>query len=1531
MIVYLFNNKFFETISLPVLISGEYPIYVGGHFVANISSNAQNKWEVHIYGGLTSKELEQDNNILAVYKPYFIVGASSEESFNLIATPKYDENVQEYKINSSFTIGSNDSCDICYNPKRSENGTEILKLNQSGEGVWLIECNSPNFFISGARAVSGTKVYSGDYIYFWGLKVIIFGNKLIINHPSDTLKLKPIIALDTEKAPVFDLPKNVLSQSVSDAPLFTREDYFFKSPRFNFAIEEAEVLIDEPPKPETPSDVPLMLTIGPQLTMVCTSILSLMNFLQSFLTGSTNITRFIITLATTGVTITSTLLWPTLTRKFNKKSLIAKEEKRQNKYTEYLTRKHHEIALIKDNQKQTIIYNYPSAAQCEQIIKGKTKELWQRSIEHEDFLSIRLGIGNLSAKIKIDAPKESFSLADEDALFMKLRQIVEDSHTIMDAPVSYRFTDQSVNAVVGSPVLIKEFMDCIFLQMMTFHAYTDLKIVTFTKEPEKWDYLKVIPHSWNNQKTMRYFASTVEELIVIAAELEKTYDARVANSEEEALEDDGKEHETKKADFNDFRPYYLFFIDDVTAVRNVSLINKILHYKRNMGFSLIISSQNISSLPSETQDLIVIGENESAIMSSKLTNNQQKFKADLNHLGEIDIYNCAQRLANIPINVEKAKYELPSSLSFLALYNVGKVEQLNSLARWSDNNPVLSLSVPIGIDQNGEIFRMDIHEKAYGPHGLVAGTTGSGKSEWIVTYILSLAVNFSPDEVQFVLIDYKGGGLALSFENSELGVKLPHLAGTITNLDKSEIFRSIAAIESELKRRQSIFNEAREKLKEGSMNIYKYQQYYRKGLVDEPLSHLLIICDEFAELKQQQSEFMDQLISTSRIGRSLGIHLILATQKPSGVVNEQIWSNSKFKVCLKVQDKSDSNEILKKPDAAFLKQTGSFYLQVGNDDYYNLGQSAWAGAKYYPSEVIKRKVDDSIQYIDNIGRVIGFYEEEVQEAKESKGEELLNVVAYISDISKQITLKGKSLWLPNVPSQVYLSDLFKKYNKVGATPYTYNIAIGEYDEPRKQKQGLLEVNLASGNIAIIGQNGSGIDYLISTIIWSSLIEHTPYELAYYIIDFGAETLKKFAKFPQVGEVVFQDDMDKVVGVLELVMDEIERRKEILSNYNGSFEFYNKVNEKNKMPLIIMVINSFDIFCETVPKLNDIITNLFRDAPKYGVIFIVSVNAPNALRQRQLQFFNHIIVMQLNDDAQYRSITNCRRGLIPKKTLGRGICKTDELDSESYCEFQTAFIAPEEKELDLIKSYADSCVNYYKCKVKQLAKIPEDVTSEDLNKYITTLEEVPLGYSFYEKEIAKYNFLSEKIHLITGKNIKDNLPFIYGLTSVLSKMPNVKIRVLDMMDIFKKPILDIKLFNDQIDNVFGALEKDAFKRTETEPVAINIILGIGDFKRKLSQGGLEIFRNLFNNINKSKNSIYILIDNYDKLRTLKLESWFTSVNTNNGIWLGVGAANQSLINTGEITPEDKKYDFNGLAFLVESGKYKVIKTVMDGDE
>ena len=207
------------------------------------------------------------------------------------------------------------------------------------------------------------------------------------------------------------------------------------------------------------------------------------------------------------------------------------------------------------------------------------------------------------------------------------------------------------------------------------------------------------------------------------------------------------------------------------------------------------------------------------------------------------------------------------------------------------------MTAPIGVSKAG-IIALDLHDKAHGPHGLVAGTTGSGKSEILQTYILSMSTLYHPYEVAFGIIDFKGGGMVNQFQD------LPHLLGAITNIDGKEIDRSLKSIKAELQKRQRLFAEAEVN------HIDKYIRKYKAGKVAIPLPHLILIVDEFAELKAEQPEFMKELISAARIGRSLGVHLILATQKPSGQVNEQIWSNSRFKLCLKVQSKEDSNEVL---------------------------------------------------------------------------------------------------------------------------------------------------------------------------------------------------------------------------------------------------------------------------------------------------------------------------------------------------------------------------------------------------------------------------------------------------------------------------------------------------------------------------------------------------------------------------------------------------------------------------------------------
>ena len=509
-----------------------------------------------------------------------------------------------------------------------------------------------------------------------------------------------------------------------------------------------------------------------------------------------------------------------------------------------------------------------------------------------------------------------------------------------------------------------------------------------------------------------------------------------------------------------------------------------------------------------------------------------------------------------------------------------------------------------------------------------------GKSEFIITYILSLAINYHPNDVNFLLIDYKGGGVAGAFQKKN--TKLPHLVGTITNIDTIGLQRSLASIQSELRRRQIIFNEARNIIDEGTIDIYKYQKLYHEGIVKKPIPHLLIICDEFAELKQQQQDFMDELISVSRIGRSLGVHLILATQKPAGIVNDQIRSNSKFAICLKVQDKSDSTDVIKKPDAAYLKNTGQFYMQVGNDDYFVLGQSAWSGAPYFPSDITKKKVDTSIQFISNIGTTIREVDDTLQKVYSSKGEQLTNIVKYIYELSKQENIKPTSLWLENIPENIYVDELQKKYHYTEAKE-DVEVIIGEYDDPYNQKQDLVTFNLSKdGNVIIFGNAESGKETLLSTLVYNLISSYKTDKSWIYILDFGSEALKIFKNSSMVGDIAFTNDSEKISRFFDMIQNEINKRKTILSEYGGDYNLYSKKN--NDMPRITVIINNYEAFIETYEnQYDDIFLTLTRESIKCGITFIVTASAVNSFRYRLNQNFRRKVALQLNNEDDYFAI------------------------------------------------------------------------------------------------------------------------------------------------------------------------------------------------------------------------------------------------------------------------------------------------------
>ena len=811
------------------------------------------------------------------------------------------------------------------------------------------------------------------------------------------------------------------------------------------------------------------------------------------------------------------------------------------------------------------------------------------------------------------------------------------------------------------------------------------------------------------------------------------------------------------------------------------------------------------------------------------------------------------------------------------MYDAGRIEQLNILQRWMINDSTKSLQAPIGIDTNGMQIVLDIHEKAHGPHGLIAGSTGSGKSEFIITYILSLAVNYHPNDVAMILIDYKGGGLAGAFQKGN--VKLPHIVGTITNIDKVGLQRSLVSIQSELRRRQVKFNQAREKTDEGTIDIYKYQKLFHDGVVNEPIPHLLIICDEFAELKQQQPDFMDELISVARIGRSLGVHLILATQKPAGVVNDQIRSNSKFGICLKVQDRQDSMDVIKRPEAAELKRAGQFYIQVGNNEYFALGQSAWAGASYEPSDIIKKNVDNSMKFVSNIGSVIKKIDDTKKAPVKKDGEQLTNIVKYIYELGKNENIHLKPLWLENIPEIIMLGKTKEKY-KIEKKENEVIPVIGEYDDPYNQRQGPVELDFKKqGNIIVYGNAESGKETLISTMVYDIITTYTVREAQMYLLDFGSEALKIFKDAPHVGDVVLSTDAEKINRLFEMIQREMKRRTEVLSNYGGDIKLYIK-DTGIPMPQIVVVINNYEGFVENYgEKYDDILLTLCREGIKYGIIFVLTASAYNSVRYRLSQNFRQKIALQLNNEDDFLNIIEGVKKQRPAHVFGRGLIKY----SDVY-EFQTARICEPEKWNSFIRETIKQLNEMYLERAVSIPVLPSQIKVEDVKELVTQLDKLPIGIYKTSLGLATYDFKNNLVNIISAKNIDIVAEYITHLYEEINLLENVEITLFDAEGIVQETRKNLKL---DYQNYSLRIQNNLSKTKHN----VCIILGIDKFLTSIETSILADLKKA----EELKNYTFIVVDSVFKLKNHEYDDWYKAyITKDSGIWVGNGVSDQYLI-------------------------------------
>lgn len=730
-------------------------------------------------------------------------------------------------------------------------------------------------------------------------------------------------------------------------------------------------------------------------------------------------------------------------------------------------------------------------------------------------------------------------------------------------------------------------------------------------------------------------------------------------------------------------PHYVVIVTEPYLIENEALLRYMNDADNQVGITTLFAYGNITRIPKSCNAIIQSDDTRSGYyIKNKNANRFTPFALDKIEPERICAF--ANELSRLPIKRDSRSLGIADRISFLQMYKVGNVQELDIEYHWDNNNSAKSLAAPIGVMAGGDVFSLDIHESYHGCHGLVAGTTGSGKSEFLQAFILSLAINYSPKEVAFVLVDFKGGDMARPFMAKPSTPALPHLSATISNLSGNILYRALISLEAEIKSRQRIFNESAAILGVDKLDINSYHKYYKGGRLNTPLPHMVIIIDEFAQLKTQQPEFLAQLINVAQVGRSLGIHLILATQKPSGVVDPQIMSNSRFKVCLKVADKQDSIDMINKPDSAFIKNPGRLYLQVGYDEIYEYVQSGYSGADYIPAKTYIPDEEVTVHMTDNTANPIHSAKIDLSGTKSDKTQ-LEAVVAEIVSLGQKKGIAAKPLWLDVLPEKIVLNTL-KRGNK-GLCSAT----VGLVDFVRTQEQKPLTIDFTkTGHIALYGASGTGKTTFLQTLVYSMVHEYgyTPEELNIYAMDFGGRNLGYLSLLPHTGGIVFADEENKVSELASVLKDIIDERKRLFADNNCStFVDFHAIS-KTPLPAVLVLIDNFASFRDKYMDIADSFIELISSGSTVGVYFIITGSTKNSIYYKVTEQISTYFTLRMNDPSNYLDIHNIRPPVVPENISGRGIT----VINKEIVEFQTALALDSENEAErtavIIQNYSN---------------------------------------------------------------------------------------------------------------------------------------------------------------------------------------------------------------------------------------------------
>ncbi|MCX4907944.1 FtsK/SpoIIIE domain-containing protein [Streptomyces sp. NBC_00878] len=881
---------------------------------------------------------------------------------------------------------------------------------------------------------------------------------------------------------------------------------------------------------------------------------------------------------------------------------------------------------------------YPDPGQLLLFATGPRRRLWERRITDPDAMHLRVGFSDLRAEIDLANARNASADAEDPA-----------PPVVTNVPLTLPFAELGVVGIAGDRPRAVASARWMAAQAAVLHSPRDLSLVVLssaTDAAQNWSWAQWLPHTspQQGQNCVALMGTDAESISRRVTELLAELTRRQAIAKE-------------NGGLNALRPdaQVLLILDGARLLRRVPGVPQLLQEGPAHGIFALCVDEDERLLPEECRTAICWTP-ESA---SRVHLRGYGYEAAGDVLADQVSIAWCERMARalapvVDVSRDDADSALPTAARLLDLLEMPNPTGADIASIWRRGGA--TTAAPIGLAADGP-FVLDIRRD--GPHALIAGTTGAGKSELLQTIIASLAVGNTPDALNFVLIDYKGGS---AFQDC---ARLPHTVGMVSDLDAHLTERALASLAAELRRREEILFEAETK------DIEDYNDARRLRSDLEPMPRLMLVIDEFASLVAELPDFIAGLVDIARRGRSLGVHLLLATQRPAGVVSQDIRANTNLRIALRVTNGEESRDVIDAPDSGNISKAtpGRCYVRSGAQSLIGV-QSARIGGRR-PGHDTAPQV--TLNFLDWVA-----YGHPPPRAAQTDGDDgtmvtdLAVLVEAISAGAQQLgCVKPRSPWLPPIPPQVLTSELPALPEAGPGADTVRPVAFGLTDLPAQQARAPLALDLADGeHLMIAGGPRSGRSTALRTVAGALAQNCAPSDVHIYGIDCGANALLPLTSLPHCGAVVTRDQTARVDRLLGRLLDEVTRRQMFLAEkgQSSAAEQRAAAEPEDRLPWMVVLIDGWDAFRLAFEnydygRLVEAAKRLFREGAAVGVKVVLATDRSGLMGEIASSFAERL-VLRLADPQDY-SFAGITPKDVPKEVpSGRALKGTDDGVQES---------------------------------------------------------------------------------------------------------------------------------------------------------------------------------------------------------------------------------------------------------------------------